>query len=148
MMRAPSPEGRDPDGGCSSSLQLELERNVRAPAIARSAVSVRMLELGIDGSLAQTLVLLVSELVSNAVRHSPGPADTAISLHAKVTENKIRVAVTDAGEGFTPKQRAPGSLSDGYGLYLLDKAASSWGVESGAGTTVWFELSREHSDGV
>lgn len=40
------------------------------------------------------------------------------------------------------RRREPDSLSDGYGLYLLDKAASSWGVERTGGTTVWFELVR------
>ena len=139
-MRAPSSLGHG--GAPASSLRLELERDVSAPAIARSAVSERALELGVDGSLGQTLVLLVSEVVSNAVRHSPGPTDASIALLATISTQKIRVAVTDAGEGFTPRPREPDSLSDGYGLYLLDKAASSWGVERTGGTTVWFELLR------
>jgi anti-sigma regulatory factor (Ser/Thr protein kinase) len=140
-MRTPSPEGLG-HGASASSLRLELQREVRAPAIARAAVSERATELGIDASIEQTLVLLVSEVVSNAVRHSPGPADAPIELLATMSKQKIRVAVTDAGEGFTPRPREPDSLSDGYGLYLLDRAASSWGVESQRGTTVWFELRR------
>jgi len=141
-MKAPSTEGLGHGGGPASKLKLKLERDVNAPAIARAAVSERAIELGIDGSFGQTLVLLVSEVVSNAVRHSPGPADAPIGLLATMTGEKVRVAVTDAGEGFTPRLREPDSLSDGYGLYLLDKAASSWGVESKGGTTVWFELLR------
>jgi anti-sigma regulatory factor (Ser/Thr protein kinase) len=137
-MKAPSSLGHG--GGSASSLRLELERDVGAPAIARAAVSERAIELGFEGSFGHTLVLLVSEVVSNAVRHSPGPADAPITLLATMSEEKIRVAVTDAGEGFTPRPREPDSLSDGYGLYLLDKAASSWGVENTGGTTVWFEL--------
>jgi anti-sigma regulatory factor (Ser/Thr protein kinase) len=139
-MKAPSSLGHG--GAPASSLRLELERDVSAPAIARAAVSERAIELGVDGSFGNTLILLVSEVVSNAVRHSPGPADAPIKLLATMSEEKIRVAVTDAGEGFTPRAREPDSLSDGYGLYLLDKAASSWGVESTGGTTVWFELLR------
>ena len=139
-MKVPSSLGHG--GGSASSLRLELERDVSAPAIARAAVSERALELGIEGSFGHTLVLLVSEVVSNAVRHSPGPADAPIALLATMSEEKVRVAVTDAGEGFTPRPREPDSLSDGYGLYLLDKAASSWGVENTGGTTVWFELLR------
>lgn len=139
-MKAPSSLGHG--GGSTSSLRLELERDVSAPAIARAAVSERAMELGVEGSFGHTLVLLVSEVVSNAVRHSPGPADAPITLLATMSEEKIRVAVTDAGEGFTPRPREPDSLSDGYGLYLLDKAASSWGVENTGGTMVWFELLR------
>ncbi|HXD55860.1 MAG TPA: ATP-binding protein [Solirubrobacteraceae bacterium] len=134
--------GTGPAGG-SGSLSLRLERDVRAPAIARSAVSERLLAAGIDGAFEQTVVLLVSEVVSNAVRHSAGPADAAISLEAAITERSVRVSVTDAGGGFTPRPRDPERLGEGYGLYLVDKAARSWGVEGDGCTTVWFEIDRE-----
>jgi anti-sigma regulatory factor (Ser/Thr protein kinase) len=129
--------------GSTASLRLELRRDVHAPALARSAVSEQLTAFGIDGSLGQTVVLLVSEVVSNAVRHSAAAADAAISLASTVTEQAVRVAVTDAGEGFEPRPRDPDRLGEGYGLYLVGKAASSWGVESDGGTTVWFELPRE-----
>jgi anti-sigma regulatory factor (Ser/Thr protein kinase) len=121
---------------------MELQRNVRAPAIARSAVSEQLLAVGIDGSLGQTIVLLVSEVVSNAVRHSAAPEEAAIALEARITERSVRIAVTDAGEGFTPRQRDPERLGEGYGLYLLEKASSRWGVARDGGTTVWFEVER------
>jgi len=128
--------------GPGGSLRIELDRDVRAPAIARSMVAEQLQAMGVDGSFGQTVVLLVSEVVSNAVRHSSGPTDAAISLDALVTERSVRVAVTDAGSGFTPRPRDPERLGEGYGLYLVAKAASAWGVESDAGTTVWFELAR------
>lgn len=128
-------------------MELELDRDVRAPARARSEVSERLAELGIDGVKGQLLVLLVSEVVSNAVRHSSAPSDAKIRLVATTTDEAVRVAVTDSGEGFTPRPRDPDRLEDGYGLYLLEKAASSWGVENSDGTTVWFELDRAPEDG-
>lgn len=130
-------------GGERESLRLELERDVNAPAIARSAVAEQLAAVGVDGSFRQTVVLLVSEVVSNAVRHSRAPAGSAISLDAQVTDRAVRVAVTDAGAGFTPRPRDPDRLGEGYGLYLVAKAASAWGVDSEGGTTVWFELARE-----
>lgn len=131
------------DRPLGSSVRLDLERGIRAPAIARSAVAEQLTALGIDGSFGQTVVLLVSEVVSNAVRHSNGPNDASISLDATVADNAVRVAVTDAGGGFTPRPRDPERLGEGYGLYLVAKAASAWGVDSEGGTTVWFELARE-----
>jgi anti-sigma regulatory factor (Ser/Thr protein kinase) len=128
--------------GSPGSLRIELQRDVRAPAVARSAISDQLFEMGIDGSLGQTIVLLVSEVVSNAVRHSAGPADSAIALEATISERSVRIAVTDAGQGFTPRPRDPERPGEGYGLYLVAKAARSWGVESEGGTTVWFELER------
>ncbi len=135
-----SARGGDPDG---RSLRLQLERDVRAPAIARAAVSEQLDAAGIDGSVGQTIVLLVSEVVTNAVRHSSAPEDSSIALAASVSEAAVRVSVTDAGGGFEPRPRDPERLGDGYGLFLLDKAATSWGVEHRDGTTVWFELERE-----
>jgi signal transduction histidine kinase len=99
--------------------------------------------MGVDGSFGQTVVLLVSEVVSNAVRHSSAPPEAGISLDTQVTDRAVRVAVTDGGRGFTPRPRDPDRLGEGYGLYLVAKAASAWGVDSEGGTTVWFELARE-----
>jgi anti-sigma regulatory factor (Ser/Thr protein kinase) len=126
----------------SPALELELQRNVQAPGIARAAVTELSQALRLSASTFQTLVLLVSEVVSNAVLHSRGPQGAPITLTATVTEENVRVTVTDAGEGFVPKQRDPTSIHDGYGLYLVDKAASRWGVDTAAPTSVWFELSR------
>ena len=85
-------------------------------------------------------MLLVSEVVSNAVQHSPGPAGAPIVLAATVGEETVYIAVTDAGRGFTPRRPNP-RADGGYGLYLLEKAASRWGVDQVGGTRVWFELS-------
>lgn len=131
--------GRRHPGG---SLRLELERDVAAPGRARAAVSEELEAAGVDGALGQTIVLLVSEAVSNAVRHSSGPPDAPIALHADVDDARVRVAVTDAGDGFTPRPRDPERVGEGYGLFLIEKAASRWGVESDGATTVWFELER------
>lgn len=128
--------------GGPARLELELERTVQAPAIARAAIIARCAELGIDGSLAQSLILLVSEVVSNAVRHSSADLAAPVAMLATFGEKAIRVSVTDAGEGFTPRRRDPARTHDGYGLYLLEKVSARWGVESRGSTNVWFELAR------
>lgn len=64
-------------------------------------------------------------------------------LTAVVSEDTVRVMLADSGEGFT---RSVAGGSDGYGLYLLDRIATHWGVESigkAGGTRVWFELSAD-----
>lgn len=123
-------------------LELELERNVHAPAIARAAVDRQLAMGGLDGPLGQTIVLLVSEVVTNAVRHADVPTDSPIVLCATLTERVVRVSVTDAGRGFTPRPRDPDQIGDGYGLFLLETAASRWGIDRSDGTTVWFEMDR------
>jgi anti-sigma regulatory factor (Ser/Thr protein kinase) len=125
-------------------VEMLLDRNVRAPAAARRAVTGLCDEHGIDGSVQQTLLLLVSEIVSNAVLHSTGPADASVKLTAAVEPRTIRVSVNDAGEGFTPAPRDPARTDGGYGLFLLERAAERWGVEAEGSTRVWFELARVH----
>ncbi len=144
-MTARSSKDAAPAQGRGSSqveLQLTLERTVQAPAMARAAVARRCDQLELDASLTQSLILLVSEVVSNAVRHSSGDPAAPIELSASFGERTIRVAVTDAGHGFTPRPRDPTRTHDGYGLYLLEKVSSRWGVESEGDTKVWFELPR------
>jgi anti-sigma regulatory factor (Ser/Thr protein kinase) len=123
-------------------LELSLPRTVEAPGIARSAMAELSVGLELAGRARQTLLLLVSEVVSNAVLHSRGPADAAIALEAAVRDDAVRITVTDAGEGFTPGPRDPERLDGGYGLFLLEKAASRWDVQRGAPTRVWFEIDR------
>ncbi len=123
-------------------LELSLQRDVQAPALARAEIAKSSRELELGGSLCQSLILLVSEVVSNAVRHSNGDPQVPIKLVASFGEQTIRVAVTDAGSGFTPRPRDPTRTHDGYGLYLLEKVATRWDVESHGGTRVWFELPR------
>lgn len=126
-----------------ATLELELKRDLRAPSVARAAASGRCAGLDLSASLCDTLVLLVSELVSNAVLHSNAPADTPIVLTTSVTKDMIRVTVTDTGDGFIPKPRKPETAKGGgYGLYLVDRAARRWGIDREGGTRVWFELSR------
>jgi anti-sigma regulatory factor (Ser/Thr protein kinase) len=121
-------------------LRLALARNVEAPGIARAAVSELCSDVELSQPAAQTLLLLVSEVVSNAVLHSVGPPDAPIGLVADVGDDVITVAVTDAGDGFVPRRRDPTRSGGGYGLYLLEKAASRWGVDGDGATRVWFEL--------
>ncbi len=130
------------------TCRLELKRDLHAPAIARAAAMERCESFELSPSLRHTLVLLVSEVVSNAVLHSNGPEDAPILLTAGMTEDVVMVTVTDAGDGFAPQPRRPELTQGGYGLYLVEKAARKWGVDRltegtrETGTRVWFELLR------
>jgi anti-sigma regulatory factor (Ser/Thr protein kinase) len=136
---------RDQQAG-ASALLLELRRDVHAPRAARAAIEGwRPPGLAAAAPRRETLLLLVSELVTNAVVHSPAAPDAPIQVAAHVVEDRVSVAVTDAGEGFTPPRRvlppSPRRLVEGgYGLYLVNRTASRWGIDREGGTRVWFEL--------
>jgi anti-sigma regulatory factor (Ser/Thr protein kinase) len=125
------------------TLCMSLERDPRAPAVARAAVTGFTEERDIPVAERDKLTLLVSEVVTNAVLHSDAPPATGISLCARLLqEGTIRVEVTDRGSGFTPNPRDPAQPTGGYGLFLVAQQASEWGIDRKGGTRVWFELRR------
>ena len=92
-----------------------------------------------------TLLLLVSELVSNSVRHAGMSPGEHIRLRARTHRDCAYVEVCDAGRsGRMPEKRAPQPEvlePGGLGLFLVDEMADRWGVHRREdGTCVWFEL--------
>ena len=117
------------------SLTLQLERDVEAPARARTMVRGLRPLLGPDRTDEATL--LVSELVTNAVKYGSGP----VELHVEAGDDRRgRFTISDAGGGGEPALRETGGeRSGGYGLQLVDRIADKWGVTH-ASMHVWFEL--------
>jgi anti-sigma regulatory factor (Ser/Thr protein kinase) len=88
------------------------------------------------------VVLLTSELVANALRHGAPAAsvDHGIGLMITAEGRVLRVAVVDSGPGFDPSRLRP-SATGGWGLLLVDRLASRWGLDRKDGQTeVWFEI--------
>jgi anti-sigma regulatory factor (Ser/Thr protein kinase) len=113
---------------------LMIERDARAPGKARRALDE--LAPALDERLVPNAALLLSELMTNAVKYGTGP----IGLRLEAGAHGLRCDVADQGAGFTPKARsAPATQVGGWGLYLVEELASAWGVRDGS-THVWFEL--------
>jgi serine/threonine-protein kinase RsbW len=114
--------------------------NLETPTLAR-----RQLDRWLPASIAEhdrgALRLLVSELVTNCVRHAASDVDGGVELALRVDRSTIRVEVHDGGTGFEPPVAPrPRGADGGYGLFLVERMASRWGVDTRAGTRVWFEL--------
>jgi anti-sigma regulatory factor (Ser/Thr protein kinase) len=122
---------------------FEIPGGPHAPGQARRALDGLTETLTPD--LQEKARLLVSELVTNSVRHADaGPAET-IGLTVAVSSSDVRVEVIDPGPGFVPPEQ-PGDRpvgGGGLGLRLVELIASRWGVEPGHSTRVWFELEVE-----
>jgi anti-sigma regulatory factor (Ser/Thr protein kinase) len=88
----------------------------------------------------QVLELLVSELVTNAVRHGASDPHESILVHAARTDGSVRVEVCDEGTGFDARVGSPDAFEPGgRGLLLVETLASRWGVSNGHPNCVWFE---------
>jgi anti-sigma regulatory factor (Ser/Thr protein kinase) len=96
----------------------------------------------IDPDKLETARLLVTEVVTNAVRHVK--REGQIDLNVALCDDALRVEVLDPGTGFVPRRRGPDSPIDGkWGLHFLEVLSDRWGIESTGRTRVWFELGRD-----
>jgi len=122
-------------------IALELPAEPHSAKVARDAVS------GLDGHLGPVfgdVVLLISELVTNSVRHAGLDASQPLQLSVAMEGETVQLAVRDPGPGFAPPD-APTDPAHvgGWGLVLVDQLAQRWGVEhDGEANVVWCELKR------
>lgn len=122
--------------------------DVRVPAAARRVASVRdaLADLDLPPPLLDDAQLLVSELVTNSIRHAGlGPQD-GVRIQAEWTGTRLRVDVWDRAG--TPAPQLGGAIrpdpgtESGWGLYLVDSLASRWGWAPGR---YWFELEQDRA---
>jgi anti-sigma regulatory factor (Ser/Thr protein kinase) len=117
------------------SVDLELLSSPGAPARARGALEGLA---GVGPERMRDLRLLVSELVTNAVRHAEGGI---VRLVVGLRGGVVRVEVHDPGHGFQlPKAPQDPLRSSGWGLVLVEELADRWGVDHAPRTRVWFEM--------
>jgi serine/threonine-protein kinase RsbW len=96
----------------------------------------------IEDSRVDDFVLMVSEAVSNAVRHAPPMSDGRILLTFDTNEEVVRGVVTGGGSMFVPNQdpSAEDQPRQHFGLRIIDALSSRWGVTVDGATNVWFEV--------
>ena len=122
-------------------LHMQLRPGPQAAGEGRHALD--RLEGAIDHDQLSELRLLITELLTNSVRHGAREQGW-ITLDIEIFANSVRVVVKDRGPGFKvdgppqPHADRPG----GWGLCLVDRIADRWGVELTDETAVWFEVDR------
>jgi anti-sigma regulatory factor (Ser/Thr protein kinase) len=120
-------------------LELRFPSGPRAPGLARHALSRLSGEVRED--VLENVSLLVSELVTNSVRHAGLRQGSAIIMNVEVRREAVRVEVFDEGPGFEPVSPAPTFYQDsGWGLLLVRCVADRWGVSHEGMNRVWFEI--------
>ncbi|MGH9012028.1 MAG: response regulator [Acidimicrobiia bacterium] len=97
-----------------------------------------------ESDLTDTVTLLVSELVTNAVIH----AGSEVEVMVRLTATAARIEVTDASAQAIAPRDATSEEDSGRGLALVGNLAQRWGVRRapGGGKTVWFEVGRFSGD--
>jgi anti-sigma regulatory factor (Ser/Thr protein kinase) len=128
-------------GRCCAQ-QMTLPAAAPAARLARQA-TCQVLASWQLAHLTESAVLLVSELVSNVVRHARTTSEMILRLETAGT--CLRIEVQDGGLRW-PRPRTPAGLDgSGFGLVLVDTLADKWGVRhTPQGKVVWAELDIRH----
>jgi anti-sigma regulatory factor (Ser/Thr protein kinase) len=139
-------ESAGSDGVNVQMRQVQLEVGVdpaevgRARRWARSRLAGS--GIGADEPVAETLILLISELVTNAVVHTGCPAVLRV-LFPSAPAAPVRVEVADASTAPPSPRHARRDDTGGRGLELVDGLADRWGWQpEGAGKQIWCEVDR------
>lgn len=129
-------------------MQLAVQADPAEVARARRWVRARLQGHGLapDAPIAETLVLVVSELVTNAVVHTGCPAVLRLSMPVAgpgpdLGCRLVRVEVADASRTAPAPRHAAGDATNGRGLELVELLCDRWGwYPDGSGKRVWCEI--------
>jgi len=119
---------------------FQVNGGVDACAAARRAVVAGDGEL--PTAVREDVLLLVTELVTNAVQHGGVGTDGCVDVELRLWPQRVRVEVVDPGtELMRVRPRLSRDDAGGWGLVLVDRIAARWGVGRGPSfTRVWFEI--------
>jgi anti-sigma regulatory factor (Ser/Thr protein kinase) len=130
--------GADLEPPPMSDVMHEFPSDSQAPFAARRAIGTSD---AIPSSRLEDVMLLVSELVTNAVTYAPEPAGR-VTLRIVRDDDRIRIEVQ--GGGTIPMAPALASRRQGgvggFGLRLVDLLADRWGATANPRTLIWFEM--------
>ena len=122
----------------TSSLELEVPPSPEIVSQVRRALA----ELPLPDQALEVARLLITELVTNSIRHAGLQPDDRIRVRAEVSGSKLRVDVLDGSRRSGPPRvagsiRPPPRAESGWGLFLVDRLATRWGWGRDG---YWFEL--------
>jgi anti-sigma regulatory factor (Ser/Thr protein kinase) len=128
-----------PPAAATEKQSFTLRAEAHAIAQARERV-VSHAERFVEDTRIPSLRLVMSEVLTNAVRHGEPGGEMLVAVTAKA--DFLCVQVTDTGDGFAPRPRAYAPDDDGgFGLFLIEQLTRRWGLtRENSNTRVWFEF--------
>lgn len=127
----------------TSSVQM-LPYTASSVGVARRRLIGDLIQVGVDEAAACDAGLVLSELISNALRHATPLAGSLVKVAWELSGDCVQVAVSDGGGASVPRVSRPAANAlGGRGLGIVDRLSLRWGVftrQDGAETTVWAAL--------
>jgi anti-sigma regulatory factor (Ser/Thr protein kinase) len=144
MSSESSTNGEPPAGwnGFGELASIILPADSRAPGAAREVIAQFLPPLTTAGVLYD-VQLLVSEVVTNSVRHAELDEHETVVLRIAVAAERVRLEVENPRTtGLVVRRDPKGSAEGGFGLELVQLLSTQWGVSRDGSTRVWFEMAR------
>jgi anti-sigma regulatory factor (Ser/Thr protein kinase) len=125
------------------SVRRSIRRVVAARPDAIGKARRALVGLAVAETIRADIALVMSELVTNAIRHAGLSDSDPISVHITSDESRVRLAVRDGGPGFArPALEGHDPLTPGgHGYVIVAALSDTWGIDcAGDGCTVWCEF--------
>ncbi|MEU9329799.1 ATP-binding protein [Streptomyces canus] len=135
------PQPASPD---LSEAQWRLPHGPRSAGQARALLRAQLADWKVTDDTAETAELLLSELMSNAIRHARTPTGRQIGVRIAQYDGRLRVEVADANSARPEPQKADTDDEQGRGLAIIHALATRWGCcprLHGIGKATWAEVS-------
>jgi anti-sigma regulatory factor (Ser/Thr protein kinase) len=126
----------------TESSVLLLPFNASSVGVARRRLVSDLLEAGVCAPAVTDAALVISELLSNALRHAEPLPGSSIRVAWHLDAGSVQVSVSDGGAPTRPELGEPTPYNTGgRGLRIVERLSRRWGTLSDAeGTTVWAEV--------
>ncbi|HYT29316.1 MAG TPA: ATP-binding protein [Actinomycetota bacterium] len=120
-------------------FRLTVPAALEAPGVVRDALGA--FEDHVPPQMLEDARLMATELVTNAVRHGGLARSEALDVVAEGSPRGVRVEVIGGRRPFPAPEPPPHLATSGWGLYLVGRLSTRWGMfRGGNGTSVWFEI--------
>jgi anti-sigma regulatory factor (Ser/Thr protein kinase) len=122
------------------TARTSLEPSLTSVGAARRFVRDVLITRKVEALVVDTVELLTSEVVTNALLHARTAEELVISLKS----SRVRIEVTDTSPDPPVRRTVELEAASGRGLSIVDALAAAWGVEPDGtgGKRVWFEVGR------
>jgi anti-sigma regulatory factor (Ser/Thr protein kinase) len=122
----------------AAATHFVLPRSVEAAGQGRRLLAQAL--GGLPPSVLANALLVLTELVTNSVLHGPVPKDRGVDVEIRLDERRLTLSVCDPGPGLDPDIIPKPRDEGGWGLLLVDRLSSRWGVKVNDHTCVWADF--------
>lgn len=120
---------------------LQVRHEPASAAVVRRQIRADLVELDVAAESTDMALLVATELVGNAVRHSTPSRDGMLNVQWDLDADTLTIQVSDSSPQMPRRRQPTADQPDGRGLGIIEALAESWGAEAvQGGKRVWAKV--------